>query len=304
MTPWRCSTLLLLLACGRTSAPVDAGVDAGLDAGPGVSVATFNVRRFFDTVCDTGQCGPGDYEAVVSEEAFTKRAAQLATTVDGFGVDLVALEELETQAVIDAVLARTGPMRFAVLGETGAPASVDVAIFSRVPFEQVVHHRDALTRPDGTPTVFSRELLEVHVTLEGRPVIFFAAHFKSKSNDDPGRRLAEAQTTRRILDEVQAANPDALVLLGGDLNDEPGSPPLDALTADGGLVRAAAVLPEAAQATYVFDGQGQAIDHLLQEPTDVATLRADAVHVWRGSGTHGFAGSDHFALSAAWGFTP
>lgn len=77
-------------------------------------------------------------------------------------------------------------------------------------------HRDlVLYRPDGSRTSFSRELLEVHTTVEGEArVIFFSAHFRSKSNDDPGRRLAEARATRVILGDVATANPDALVVYG------------------------------------------------------------------------------------------
>jgi hypothetical protein len=67
----------------------------------------------------------------------------------------------------------------------------------------------------------------------------YAAHFKAKSGDDPPRRLAEAQASSRIVNEVALRLPDAVVLLGGDLNDTPGSPPLDALVVDGGLQRLA-----------------------------------------------------------------
>ena len=292
--------LVVCLACGCAPVPVPA--DAGADAGAGPTLlraATFNVHRFFDSVCDTGNCEPGAYEEVQTEAAVAKRGAQLASTLDAFDVDVVALQEVESQPCIDAILARTAVMTFAQLGETGAPASVDVAIFSRVPIEAVVHHQEVLFRPDGSETSFARDLLEVHVTVEGTPVVFFAAHFKSKNGDDPGRRLAEAQAARRILDETAAAHPDALVVLGGDLNDTPESPPLQALLGDGGVVRAAAELPEAEQATYVFNGSGQAIDHLLQAVTPAAVQQPGTVRTWRGS-SRGFAGSDHFALSAAW----
>ena len=128
------------------------------------------------------------------------------------------------------------------------PRLIMTRVACEAPYEQIPHlcnkmrvrADEVLTRPDGSTTTFSRELLEVHVTKAGRAIIFFAAHFRSKSNDDPGRRLAEAQATRRIVDAVAAANPRALVVLGGDLNDTPGSPPLDALTGNGGLLRAAA----------------------------------------------------------------
>lgn len=290
-------------------APPAPGVDAGTEPPPEplrVRAATFNTERFFDLVCESGSCGPGDYEALPTQAAFDARVAQVATAMNGFGADLITLQEIETQAVVDALLTRLGNSTpYAVLGEIGTPASVDVAVFSRTPIEQVVKHRDGevLTRPDGTRTTFSRELLEVHVSVGGRRVIFFAAHFRSKNNDDPGRRIAEARATRRIVDAVAQQHPDALVLLGGDLNDTPGSIAIEALEENGGFARAAADLPAADQATYLFGGRGEAIDHLFQAVTPAAATRPRSAKVWK-SGGRGFAGSDHFALSAEWEFEP
>jgi endonuclease/exonuclease/phosphatase family metal-dependent hydrolase len=282
---------LLALGCptigGEDEPRTDAGVrDAGArlpDAGLKVRVATFNVRRFFDTVCDTGQCGAGDYEALATPEAFDATAARLAAAISSFDADLVSLQELETQACLDALLAKLGPPWTGVLAELGAPASVDVAVLSRTSIDQVVLHRDAvlLTRPDGTQTRFSRELPEVHARVRGLEVVLFAAHFKSKSSDDPGRRLAEAQVARELVLDVARRSPGALVLLAGDLNDTPGSPPLEALTANGGLLRVAADLPVADQATYVWSGAGQAIDHVLQAPTAAAQAVPRASRVLR-----------------------
>ena len=263
-------------------------------------LATFNVHRFFDTVCDSGMCAPGDYEARPTQAAFEARAAQLADAILRLDADVVAVQEVETQACLDALLARlAGEMPYGAIGEIDSPASVDVAIVSRTPLDEVRGHREdhPLTRPDGTMTTFSRELLEVHVQAErAGPIVLFSAHFRSKFNDDPGRRLAEGQGAAEIVNAVAAANPEALVVLGGDLNDTPGSPPLDALTVAGGLVRTADDLPAAAQATYFFDGNGQAIDHLLMAPTGAAARVARSSQVWRAG--DGWGGSDHAALTS------
>lgn len=284
---------------------VDAGVEPPLPDPVRVRAATFNTKLFFDTVCESGACGPGDFEQVPTTAAFDARVAEVATAVSGFGADLVALQELETQAVVDALVLRLGNSTpYAVLGEIGSAGSVDVAVFSRTPIEKVVKHRDlVLYRPDGSRTSFSRELLEVHTTVEGKRVIFFSAHFRSKSNDDPGRRLAEARATRVILGDVATANPDALVVLGGDLNDTPGSEPITALDSDGVLVRAAADLPVADQSTYIFGGRGEAIDHLFHALTPKTALVPRSARTWK-TGSRGFAGSDHFALSAEFEFEP
>jgi predicted extracellular nuclease len=298
----------LLVAC-EVPVEADAGtgpVDAGLPP-VRVRVATFNVKLFFDTVCQSAACTAADFEFAATQASFDARVAQLATAVTGLGADVVALEEVETQACLEALVAKLGPtMPYGVLGETGAPGSVDVAILSKTPLDGVVGHRNLtrLTRPDGSRTNFSREFLQAHtVTSSGAQVVFFAAHFRSKVMDDPGRRQAEGETARQVVFDAAAAAPDALVLMGGDLNDTPGSPALDALTLNGGLLRAAADLPVADQSTYVFSGRGEAIDHLLQAPTPVATVVSRSAKVWKDP-RGGWGGSDHFALSAEFDVIP
>lgn len=291
------------LSCARQDPEPDAGEPETPEL-IRIRAATFNTERFFDTVCQSGNCASGDYEELPTQAVFDARVVQVATAMNGFGAGLISLQEIETQAVVDALLPRVmNSTPYAVLGEIGGTATVDVAIFSKWPIDKVVKHRDeVLIKPNGDRTSFSRELLEVHVTVEGRRVIFFSAHFRSKNNDDPGRRLAEAQATRRIVDAVALANQDALVILGGDLNDTPGSAPIDALEVNG-LLRAAADLPVADQGTYVYGGQSQAIDHLFQAVTPAAALVPRSARVWK-EGSRGFAGSDHRALTAEWEFEP
>jgi predicted extracellular nuclease len=278
--------------------PPDVSPDA--EVGTRVRLATFNVRRFFDTVCDSGACGPDDYEVLPSPDAFAARADQLAAAIAGLDADVIALEEVETQACLDALLARLGDvMPNGVLGEIGSAASVDVAVLSKTAIDEVVRHRAAhpLALPSGAVTTFSRELLEVHTrAANGAEVVLFAAHFKSKSNDQPDRRLAEAQVSSEIVNAVASARPGVLVVLGGDLNDTPGSPPLNALTVDGGLVRVADDLPIAGQGTYTYGSSSQAIDHLLLAPGVAAMRVPRSSRVWRDG--RGWGGSDHAALTS------
>jgi endonuclease/exonuclease/phosphatase family metal-dependent hydrolase len=191
-----------------------------------------------------------------------------------------------------------------VLGETDTPASVDVGVLSAWPILDVRGHRDqVLRRPDGSTTTFSRELLEVHLDVEGTRVIVFAAHFKSKSNDDPGRRLAEARAAHGIVTAVAAAHPRALVVLGGDLNDEPGSPPLAALEQDGALLRVASDRPDGVVWTYSYGGDLQAIDHLLLARNAGGVYLPGSFQAVRDS-SRGLGGSDHAAVVADFILTP
>lgn len=293
---WLLVALLALGACREL--PPEIEVDA--QTGTPLRVATFNVRRLFDTVCASGLCGPDDYEALATPEELDARATQIADAIRTLDPDVISLQEIETQPCFDALLARLADtLPYGVLGEIGTVASVDVAVLSKRPLDMVLGHRasEPLMLADGSTTTFSRELLEVHTrSANGVEVILFAAHFKSKSGDEPARRLAEAQVAARVVTEVAARTPGAVVMLAGDLNDTPDSPPLQALTTSG-LLRLADDLSPAAQATYFYAGQGQSIDHILLAPDHASTRVTRSSRVWRGTGG-GWGGSDHAALTS------
>ncbi|NBD08757.1 MULTISPECIES: endonuclease/exonuclease/phosphatase family protein [Corallococcus] len=268
-------------------------------SGPRVRIAAFNVHRLFDTVCDSGSCGGSAYEELPTEAELAQKVDRLGRAITALNADVVMLEEVETQRSLDALQAHTPGFDYSELGETGAPASVDVAVLSRYPIIEVRHHRDYLVRPDGSSTRFSRELLEVHVDVNGERAIVFAAHFRSKVDDDPGRRFAEATVSRDTVTAVAKEFPSALVVFGGDLNDTPGSDAINALEKDGALLRVASDRPDSETWTYVYSGQRQAIDHLFLARGG-GTYVPGSFRVARDGNSYG--GSDHGAVYADFGF--
>ena len=269
-----------------------------------VRIAAYNVHRLFDTVCDSDACGGSNYEELPSPTSFALRASQVAGAIASLEAGVVMVEEVESEDALEALRERLPGLPWAVLGETGSPGSVDVGVLSAWPITEVRGHRDqVLQRPDGSTTTFARELLEVHLNVEGTRVIVFAAHFKAKSNDDPGRRLAEARAAHAIVTAVAAAYPRALVVLGGDLNDEPGSPPLEALELDGALLRVARDRPFGAVWTYSYSGDLQAIDHLLLARNAGGVYLPESFRAVRDS-SRGLGGSDHAAVVADFVLTP
>lgn len=268
-----------------------------------IRVATFNVRRFFDTVCETGKCGPADFEELPSQASFDAQVDTLAKGIAVIDPDVIALEEVETSRCLDALAAKLAALGKAFpivrLGEIGTPGSVDVAVLARGALTEVKTHRQTpIALASGGKTTFSRELLEVRMTFGATKVVMFAAHFRSQSNDDPERRLAEANASRAIVTQTAAELPDALVLLGGDLNDVPGSAAIDALEQGGSLRRVAADLPVADQATYTFQGQKNALDHIFVASSQLARYVPKSAVVYRDDPRGSFASSDHAALGA------
>jgi predicted extracellular nuclease len=270
---------------------------------PGVlRLGHLNVRRYFDATCDSNKCEAGGFEDLATEKTFADRTAQLATGLARLEADVITLAEVENQACLDALQAKLKDAGFdypvAYIGETGAPGSVDVAVLSRGELESVKTYRKEmpLTREDGSTTQFTRELPELHLKLGESSVIVFAAHFRSKAEDDPGRRLAEAKATREVMITTATENTGAVVLLGGDLNDIPGSDAINALEDGDALFRVAKDLPETSQGTYTFGGERQAIDHIFTTASRATAYVAKSAKVTRDA--NGFAGSDHAAIQA------
>jgi predicted extracellular nuclease len=271
----------------------------GAPAGDGeITIATFNVRRLFDTVCDSGQCGAGAFEVVPSQAAFDAQVEELARGISLLDADVVLLQEIENQAALDALVqALDGRYPSAVIGETDFAASVDVAILSAIPIDYVGRHaEEPIPLPGGGTTWFTRELLEVQFEVDGVRVAIFDAHFKSKNDDDPQRRLAEAMAAEAVVTARAEELSGGLVIFGGDLNDTPGSPPLEALEADMSLHRVASDLDS--DATYEWNGTPQALDHLyVSLAASGGSYTPNSAEVL-GEPGEGWAGSDHSALRA------
>lgn len=259
-------------------------------------VGQFNTRRFFDTVCNSGNCSDAsDFEAQLSDAEFNFKAQTIAAAIDQMQVDAITLEEIETQTVLDGLKAKLQTSyTVAELGETGASGSLDVAVLAKGELLEVRKHRSLrLERPDGSTTSFARELLEVHTLQGDQRVVIFAAHFKAQRNDDPGRRFAEAKAAGQIMAATAAEFPDALVVLGGDLNDTPTSSPLTALVSAGDI----ALLTEPGFWTYRFFQAEQHIDHLIYVRGGGGVVQPDSLEYFD-DGSGGFGGSDHRAVRA------
>ena len=88
------------------------------------------------------------------------------------------------------------------------------------------------------------------------------------------------QVIHAFVRSLLALDPDASVLVIGDLNDFPFSATLTALSGDA-LTNLVTTLPAAEQYNYVFDGNSQELGHLLVSPhlRESANVEFDIVHV-------------------------
>ena len=91
-----------------------------------------------------------------------------------------------------------------------APPHVNV-VFSRLPIVDVKYH----------PVLSAREIVEVRIDVEGHLLILFDNHWKSNRGGvemTEVTRLQNASVLRNRIDRILSENPNADIIVGGDLN--------------------------------------------------------------------------------------
>ncbi|MCS6884139.1 MAG: endonuclease/exonuclease/phosphatase family protein [Acidobacteriota bacterium] len=235
-----------------------------------IIIATWNVKDFFDSVDD-----PLKEDTIYPPEAVSLKIRSIATVIKAIDPDVLALQEVENLDLLKR-LNSEGGLNYseAVLVEGNDPRGIDVALLSRLKVTEVRSHKDD-DLPDlpGIPIDyrFSRDCLEVHLEApSGLKFIALVNHFVSKAQGAEitlPRREAQAIRVRKIVEELQAANPEVKIVVLGDLNDTPDSSPIKKLTKgkpkDSRLYDATSVLPPQERYSFVFRGVGELIDYAL-----------------------------------------
>jgi predicted extracellular nuclease len=140
----------------------------------------------------------------------------------------------------------------------------------------------------------SRKPLAAEFRLRGRTFFVIGDHFNSKGGDDPimGRfqpptrssevqRHQQAQVENDFVGSILAADPNANIVVLGDLNDFQYSETVQILTAGGVLRDLIDTLPLNERYSYEFEGNAQVLDHILASPNplDRYAPSFDVVHV-------------------------
>jgi endonuclease/exonuclease/phosphatase family metal-dependent hydrolase len=280
---WRALALAIAaLACAAPSREPAAAAS--------LRVATWNVENLFD---ERDEPGRGDTPVQPAEVA--RKLERLGAVLRKIDADVVVLQEVENVGLLERLasgpLAGRGYRPRLVDGLD--PRGIDVALLSRVPVERYVSHaadRDA----SGAP-LWSRDLVEAHLRVGGRHVVAFGAHLVSRRDPTKGpRRASQARRARALADDAAARWPDALILVAGDLNDEPSSAALAPLLADGAWADLGGRLPPDRAWTWAGLGTRVRLDYLLVPRRSAAA--AVRVQVWDGEDVR--AASDHRPLVA------
>lgn len=267
-------------------------------------IANFNVHNLFN---DKDDSDTQVAEAIETTARYQRHLAAVASALRELDADLVMLQEVENQAVLDDLRARSeleGRYSHTALEPTNDPRGIHIALLSSMPIESQISHRDDVLRGDiaGRTYRYARDLLEVHVRRDDLELVLLGVHFKAKddfSAAEYDKRLAEARGARAVADGIRSAAPATSVVLLGDFNDDTDSPSTAAVRGgDPEFGHALAALPEGEQWTVDFgDGKMTYDDQWVSPEMDAAREPASVVVLHVPSEA-----SDHAAVAATYTF--
>jgi uncharacterized protein len=149
-----------------------------------------------------------------------------------------------------------------------------------------------LIEPTNSAFTSSRKPLVGQFTFNGETVYVIGNHFNSKGGDQPlygpnqpptlsseAQRQEQATLVKNFVESILAIDPNANVVVAGDLNDFEFSQPVTTLES-AGLTSLIETLPENERYTYNFEGNAQTLDHILVSSNLLNKLDGyDVVHI-------------------------
>ncbi len=295
---------------GATGGTASGGGGAG--GGEPFKILNWNLHNFFDKKKDTSST----YEMVLSATEYNTKVGQVGSVLGAMDPDVAILPEVENVAILDEINTKQlgGAYKTAV-PLTNDFRGLDIGILSKVPIDKIVSHTaDSFERLDlagGKTYTYSRDAVEVHLTVGSRQVILLGVHYRSKGDgnvetDDKDKRAAEAQHTREIADNLAKADPSAAIVILGDFNDLPGSDAVKWTLAGDPKSKpkvtfsaSADSIPQTDRYSFVYKGTKELIDHQMSNPVLTKLLDPASVIIRHDKDVED--ASDHYPLMATYG---
>ena len=194
----------------RNIAAVVARVGNG---GPGPEVILFQEIE----VDHTPGKAPPDYPAILKTYAGTTLERMLGAELNS------AVADLPAEALLLKAFADRGLVGYTVVtgGDGSGHGGEDATDLRAGPaIKNVVFTRFPVTAVRTLAITSARNILEVHLDVDGYPLTVFNNHWKSGAGgvDTESVRIENATVLRRRLDDLLKADPNADIVIGGDFN--------------------------------------------------------------------------------------
>ncbi len=268
------------------SLPVISAVERPLPtldpAGAGeFSIATFNVENLFDS----SDPHPSD-PPIPSRSQYELDLKKTASAIEAMGAPtIVGLQEVENIDILERLVQQDAISGYGYqpfLVEGGDSRGIDVGYLVRTDQATV----EGATAFPGPNDLTSRHPLVITTTLHldsgDQTVYVINNHFLSMSGGElPTEPVRKAQAAWNVtlVERILAQDPQAHVVVMGDLNSFYESPPLDVLR-ESGLHHVYEFVEPERPYTYVYQGVSETLDHILVTSSLYKALaRVSVLHI-------------------------
>lgn len=179
-----------------------------------MKIATYNVENLFD-MNDEGN----EYEEYIpntswgwTDAMYRIKLQHTAQVIRDIGADVIGLEEIESESALKdlkAEINRQGLYYPYYAFSRSKNTSVSVALLSRYPIQSSTNHSVSASRE-------FRDILEVKLNVDGKPLRIFVNHWKSKSGPE-SMRIQSAKVLAKRLMTLDTHEPFVLL---GDFNSD------------------------------------------------------------------------------------
>lgn len=204
------------------------------------SIGFYNLENLFDTqqdfsIHDTEYLPTG--KKAWTNEKYSEKLANIAFAISQIGIDkapsglsILGVEEVENRRVLeDLVKQKTIADRNYQIVHYDSPdrRGIDVGLLYN-PAHFTLLSSEAIKYPQvEADSVFTRDILHVHGILDGDSISVVVNHWPSRYGGEKRsqpRRNRAAKRVKQLVDSLYSINPNAKIIIGGDLNDDPTSP--------------------------------------------------------------------------------
>ena len=206
---------------------------------------------------------------------------------------------LTYRTLIDAIIAAGGPdYRFADIApidkQDGGQPGGNIRVGYLYNPERVEFVQDSLVRLSGPAFTDARKPLVAQFRFKWKTFTLVNNHLTSKGGSSPifgqvqpfinaseSVRTAQAEVVSDYVAGLLADDPEARVIVLGDMNEFQFNPPLLALKGESSalLTNLVDTLPLLERYSFVFEGNSEALDHILVSPALAGRTELDVVHV-------------------------
>ena len=192
-------------------------------------IGFYNIENLFDTVDDPAiqdeEFLPQGVNAWTIDK-YRQKQQNMARVIAGISPDILGVCEIENRKVLEDLVLQPelAGKRYQIAHlDMKDPRGVDVGLIYRPAVFRPFSISSISIKDPEEPGFKTRDILWVKGLIFSDTLHIAVNHWPSRRGGKEDKRLLAAAVTRRAVDSVLKINPDAKIVIMGDLNDDPGN---------------------------------------------------------------------------------